>query len=214
MVHPTWEGDILWIATGPHTAKAREIQKNGAVDIQFQVAPGTIPPVLVTAVSLVAGIDQFAQLLVLVGVSLRIPLFDRTNELKLALAQAEAAIQPEGGRVLLRYSGTEPKIRLLLEGRDAAVLDDLAVCVRAVVQHHVAVTVRRRDHLAHAVDADDRAAMDAGEARPDAASQGPRQRGLTAAAGTADDEEAACGHVERQVVEGDGAAGECLANVV
>ena len=39
MVHPTWEGDILWVATGPETAKAREIQANGAVDIQFQVAP-------------------------------------------------------------------------------------------------------------------------------------------------------------------------------
>lgn len=39
MVHPTWEGDVLWIATGPTSAKAREIQKNGAVDIQFQVAP-------------------------------------------------------------------------------------------------------------------------------------------------------------------------------
>lgn len=39
MVHPTWEGDVLWIATGPTSAKAREIQENGAVDIQFQVAP-------------------------------------------------------------------------------------------------------------------------------------------------------------------------------
>ncbi len=39
MVHPTWEGDVLWIATGPQTAKAREIQQNGMVDIQFQVAP-------------------------------------------------------------------------------------------------------------------------------------------------------------------------------
>ncbi len=39
MVHPTWEGKTLWIATGVQTAKAKEIQKNGAVDIQFQVAP-------------------------------------------------------------------------------------------------------------------------------------------------------------------------------
>ena len=39
MVHPTWEGKVLWIATGPETAKAKEIQDNGAVDIQFQVAP-------------------------------------------------------------------------------------------------------------------------------------------------------------------------------
>ena len=47
MVHPTWEGDILWIATGPQTAKAREIQNNGAVDIQFQVAPDDFVHLLV-----------------------------------------------------------------------------------------------------------------------------------------------------------------------
>ena len=39
MVHPTWEGDILWIATGPETPKARQIRENSSVDIQFQVAP-------------------------------------------------------------------------------------------------------------------------------------------------------------------------------
>jgi general stress protein 26 len=47
MVHPTWEGDVLWIATGPNTAKAREIQKNSAVDIQFQVAPDDFVHLLV-----------------------------------------------------------------------------------------------------------------------------------------------------------------------
>ena len=39
------------------------------------------------------------------------------------VSQAEAAVKPDGGRVLLRYSGTEQKARLLIEGRDAAVLE-------------------------------------------------------------------------------------------
>ena len=40
MVHPTWEDDILWIATGPQTPKAQQVLDNSSVDIQFQVAPG------------------------------------------------------------------------------------------------------------------------------------------------------------------------------
>jgi phosphoglucosamine mutase len=39
-----------------------------------------------------------------------------------AISAAEASLAPRG-RVLVRYSGTEPKVRILLEGRDATVLE-------------------------------------------------------------------------------------------
>ncbi|QFU77259.1 hypothetical protein EY643_17220 [Halioglobus maricola] len=39
MVHPNWEGQTLWIATGPETPKAKQVKAHGRVDIQFQVAP-------------------------------------------------------------------------------------------------------------------------------------------------------------------------------
>ncbi len=49
--------------------------------------------------------------------------FDQLDGVLALVAQAEADVQPSGGRVLLRYSGTEPKVRLLIEGRDAVVLE-------------------------------------------------------------------------------------------
>jgi len=49
--------------------------------------------------------------------------FEQLDGLLQLVAAAEAELKPAGGRVLLRYSGTEPKARLLLEGRDAKVLD-------------------------------------------------------------------------------------------
>jgi general stress protein 26 len=39
IVHPTWEGDVLWFATGPTSAKANQLRENLNVDVQYQVAP-------------------------------------------------------------------------------------------------------------------------------------------------------------------------------
>jgi len=48
--------------------------------------------------------------------------FEELDEVGQLMADAEADLKPQGGRVFLRYSGTEPKARLLLEGRDRATL--------------------------------------------------------------------------------------------
>jgi phosphoglucosamine mutase len=50
------------------------------------------------------------------------PPLDTLPEVQNLLAAAEADLSGKG-RVLLRYSGTEPKIRLLIEGRDQAAID-------------------------------------------------------------------------------------------
>jgi general stress protein 26 len=39
MVHPTWEGETLWLATFTGSAKHRQIVANPNVDLQYQVAP-------------------------------------------------------------------------------------------------------------------------------------------------------------------------------
>jgi len=47
IVHPTWEGETLWFATGPQSPKANQIRVNPFVDIQYQVAPPDFVHVMV-----------------------------------------------------------------------------------------------------------------------------------------------------------------------
>jgi phosphoglucosamine mutase len=49
--------------------------------------------------------------------------FQELEEVGQLLADAEVELKAQGGRVFLRYSGTEPKARLLIEGRDRATLE-------------------------------------------------------------------------------------------
>jgi len=53
------------------------------------------------------------------------------------LAEAESELKGQGGRVLLRYSGTEPKARLLLEGREAAALEKWSARISEALKRQV-----------------------------------------------------------------------------
>lgn len=65
---------------------------------------------------------RYPQLVTNVRVREKTP-FEQLDGVLALVGQAESVVKPDGGRVLLRYSGTEPKARLLMEGRDAAVLE-------------------------------------------------------------------------------------------
>ncbi|MBI5772579.1 MAG: phosphoglucosamine mutase [Verrucomicrobia bacterium] len=63
--------------------------------------------------------------------------FEQLEGVLALVAQAEAEVKPRGGRVLLRYSGTEPKARLLIEGPDADVLEKWAHQICAAIKRQV-----------------------------------------------------------------------------
>jgi phosphoglucosamine mutase len=50
------------------------------------------------------------------------PPIESLQEVSLLVKEAESALAGKG-RVLLRYSGTEPKVRLLIEGPDEAMIN-------------------------------------------------------------------------------------------
>jgi len=47
LVHPTWEGEVLWFATAKSSPKARQLAANSGIDVQFQVAPPDFVHILV-----------------------------------------------------------------------------------------------------------------------------------------------------------------------
>jgi len=47
IVHPTWEGETLWFATGTGSPKHNQMESNANIDVQFQVAPPDFVHILV-----------------------------------------------------------------------------------------------------------------------------------------------------------------------
>jgi phosphoglucosamine mutase len=81
---------------------------------------------------------RFPQLVTNVKVREKKP-FEQLDGVTKLVAEVEKELKSAGGRVLLRYSGTEPKARLLLEGRDAKVLEKWSQKICGAIQKQIGV---------------------------------------------------------------------------
>jgi phosphoglucosamine mutase len=79
---------------------------------------------------------RFPQLVTNVKVREKIP-FEKLEDVLTLVAAAETELKSAGGRVLLRYSGTEPKARLLLEGRDEKNLKNWSQKICGAIQKQI-----------------------------------------------------------------------------
>ncbi len=79
---------------------------------------------------------RFPQLVTNVIVREKIP-FEKLDGVLKLVSSAETELKSAGGRVLLRYSGTEPKARLLLEGRDEKDLKSWSQKICGAIQKQI-----------------------------------------------------------------------------
>lgn len=84
---------------------------------------------------LVAGFVPFPQVLVNVRVREKAP-FDEVTAIKTCAEDIERALDGQG-RLLLRYSGTEPLARIMLEGRDRTTIEEMAARLASVIRREL-----------------------------------------------------------------------------
>ncbi len=80
--------------------------------------------------------NRFPQLVTNVKVREKKPI-EQLDGLAKLVADAEKELSAQGGRLLLRYSGTEPKVRLLVEGRDAKSLEAWSKKICGAIQKQI-----------------------------------------------------------------------------
>ncbi len=90
-----------------------------------------------TLSELAAQMEVYPQVLINVKVSqMGKARYDKDEEIKKAIASAEKELG-DSGRVLVRVSGTEPLVRVMLEGRDEAQIQCLAEEIAEVVKERL-----------------------------------------------------------------------------
>ncbi|WP_461834641.1 phosphoglucosamine mutase [Desulfothermus sp.] len=77
-------------------------------------------------------LELFPQKLINVKVDKKVP-FDRVPKVMNAVKRAEEKLKGKG-RVLLRYSGTEPKARVMVEGEDIEIVESMALELSEIVK--------------------------------------------------------------------------------
>ena len=86
---------------------------------------------------LAAEMEVFPQVLINVRVSqMGKARYDKDEEIKKAIESAEKELG-ESGRVLVRVSGTEPLVRVMLEGKDKDKIQSLAEDIAEVVKERL-----------------------------------------------------------------------------
>ena len=79
---------------------------------------------------------RFPQLVTNIVVREKRP-FEELDNISELVADAETELKSQGGRIFLRYSGTEPKARLLLEGREPATLEKWTQKIAEAIKRQV-----------------------------------------------------------------------------
>jgi phosphoglucosamine mutase len=89
-----------------------------------------------------AGLDELARAIPLLPQQQRAirvghrDQWEHDDPLRAAIADAEARLAPHG-RILVRPSGTEPVLRVMVEGGDAALVTELADTIAALAEERL-----------------------------------------------------------------------------
>jgi len=84
------------------------------------------------------GFRRYPQILKNIRVSEKKP-FDELPEVQTVAKEVESELKGQG-RLLLRYSGTEPLARVMIEGEDQEVIEQLADRLIAAIQHSIGLS--------------------------------------------------------------------------